>query len=526
MGFDVSYIVDILKFPWPLFPKYKNNYPVGLRFDIPAIYQDFVFEINLPPANKYELQSFVFSATGYKDGDCYSLKKNDDYIFYQIYTKELGQVRDVRPVKKIESDTDTLTFVFHNQTGTSKVIWIDLDFTAQKPVKITDVVTPGILGTSLVSPVAYFFATVGQQGYTDPNSINKAYWADNLVVDSIEIPTDFWYGRNALLATYGNTTSMLPDPFDSYHTYLFKLVKDTLGGFTTRLLTSMVWTEFKVNAIKDWGSGGLGLAGFSDTKLAEIYLSHLLRTPVCVFSSALLLLEGNRIDFIRQYLKPEHMFVFDWIDFDDVEADMNIGGFAYDPAGASTDPLEYGPFKTIKSYINIEPQTLSLSASYSRVVHPREYYFPEGSTSWLDAHFHSMDSEIDPLATYDLTISDPAINTAEVFTHEMGHAIDFYQRDRSGKLFSQQEDWLSISGWDINYFTLYEYGSSPILPVSTYKSLNMESTEPSVSSYGASHPMEDFAETYALYCCNPRVLREQYPQRWAFIDKYVKGIRP
>jgi hypothetical protein len=525
MGFDVSYIVDILKFPWPLFPKYKYNYPVGLRFDIPALHRDFVYEINLPAANKYELQSITFSATGYKDGDFYSLKKNNEFVLYRIFTKELGQVKDLRPVVRVDADTDTLTFIFSNETGTSKVIWVDLDFTAQKPVTIGDVETPELGGNVDISPLAYFYAVDGQPGYIDPSYINTVYWAKNLVVNSIDIPTEFWEGRDTLLAAYGNLDTMI-EVVDSYHKYLFKFVKDTIAGFTSPFITSKPWVEFKDDCALPWKQGGFGLSSLNRRKRAEIYLSHMLRVPVKVFSSADMILEGNRIDFIKQYLKPEHMFVFDWVDFADVEDDPNIGGFAFDPAGVTTDPDEYRSLRTIKSYINIEPQTLYLDADYSRVAHPREYYFPEGSTSWLDAHYHYMDGETDPLEAYDLNTNDPVINTAEVFTHEMGHAIDFYQRDKTGKMFSQQADWLGIGGWEADYFDLYEYGDSPFLNVTQYKSIGNGVTEPPVSPYGASHPVEDFAETYALYCCNPRVLKEQFPRMWMFMEQYVKNMVP
>lgn len=134
----VSIVADILKFPWPLFPKYKQTFPLGLRYDIPPVIQDCSFEIHLPPDNNYELQAVVFSATGYKDGDSYSLYRNTDILLNRIYTKELAQKIDIRPVRKISSTTDTLTLVFHNATGTSKVIWVDLDMTSQKIVKTTD----------------------------------------------------------------------------------------------------------------------------------------------------------------------------------------------------------------------------------------------------------------------------------------------------------------------------------------------------------------------------------------------------
>jgi hypothetical protein len=137
MGFDISYVVDILKFPWPLFPKNKNVFPLGLRYDIPAVIQDNEFEISLPVGKSLELLSLAFSATGYKDRDKYSLIKNNEYIVKDIYTKELGQVKEIRPVVKLIADDDTLTFIYHNDSGTSKVIWIDLDMTVDTPVEHT-----------------------------------------------------------------------------------------------------------------------------------------------------------------------------------------------------------------------------------------------------------------------------------------------------------------------------------------------------------------------------------------------------
>lgn len=134
MGFNVSVIADILKFPWPLFPKYKYIYHQGERFDIPAFTQEFTVEIQLPTNNKYELLSLAFASTGYKDCDNFSLKLNGKVILNHIYTKELGQVKEIKPVRKIDSNLDTLTFTYANSSGTSKVIWVDFDLTAQKEI--------------------------------------------------------------------------------------------------------------------------------------------------------------------------------------------------------------------------------------------------------------------------------------------------------------------------------------------------------------------------------------------------------
>lgn len=134
MGFKPDIIQEILKFPHPLYPRYKYSYPIGLRFDIPALKRDFEILINLPPANVYQLQSFAISSTGYKDGDSFSLKRNNDVIFEGLYTKELPQKIKVSPLVDVDPLQHVVKFIFHNDTGSSKVIWFDLDFVSQKLV--------------------------------------------------------------------------------------------------------------------------------------------------------------------------------------------------------------------------------------------------------------------------------------------------------------------------------------------------------------------------------------------------------
>jgi hypothetical protein len=134
MSFNIGIITEILRFPWPLFPKYKYIYHMGQRFDIPALQQDYTFTVQLPADNKYELLSLAFASTGYKDGDNFSLKLNDKFILSTIYTKELGQVKEIKPVRKIDPSLDTLTFIYSNITGSSKVIWVDFDLTSQKEI--------------------------------------------------------------------------------------------------------------------------------------------------------------------------------------------------------------------------------------------------------------------------------------------------------------------------------------------------------------------------------------------------------
>lgn len=143
MGFDVSVIADIFKFPWPLFPRYKHPYSISGRYEITAEMKDFEFAVSLPTDDMFELQSIVFSATGYKDSDYFSIMLNDDYIMKNIYTKELGQVKEVRPVVKIDPSIDTLKFIYSNSTGTSKVVWLDFDMVHRGPLNSATFANPG-----------------------------------------------------------------------------------------------------------------------------------------------------------------------------------------------------------------------------------------------------------------------------------------------------------------------------------------------------------------------------------------------
>ena len=136
MGFSVDVVADILKFPSPLFPKFKNQCPLGFRYEIPLT-QDtanvYNFQMELPTDNEFELQGVSVSQSGYSDRDYFELLVNNTYVLKQIFTKQLGQEKDIRPIVKIKS-TDVVKFVYNNATGTSKTVWVDLELTCKKPI--------------------------------------------------------------------------------------------------------------------------------------------------------------------------------------------------------------------------------------------------------------------------------------------------------------------------------------------------------------------------------------------------------
>lgn len=134
MSFQATIVLDgsISKFPYPLFPKFRYPYNKGYRFEIPAVAGDHDFILNKPNVD-LELLMVTFSASGYKDTDSWSILANGHIVYDTIYTKEVGQVKPLSSVKRILT-SDAITFTFHNDSGTSKVLWVDLDFMAKTAV--------------------------------------------------------------------------------------------------------------------------------------------------------------------------------------------------------------------------------------------------------------------------------------------------------------------------------------------------------------------------------------------------------
>jgi hypothetical protein len=124
----------ISKFPYPLFPKFKHPYSLGFRLEVMEQVTEFILDFELPSVDM-ELVEITFTASGYNDGDFWSLVINDQYVLNNIYTKEVGQVKPLKVIKSIPSGSTQNKFIFSNVSGQSKIIWIDLDFTCKEPIQ-------------------------------------------------------------------------------------------------------------------------------------------------------------------------------------------------------------------------------------------------------------------------------------------------------------------------------------------------------------------------------------------------------
>lgn len=132
MGFAVNVIADILKFPNPLFPKYKNYVNFGMRYDVPPLKLDITLKVNFPQNLVYELQNIEFDFTGWKDSDSLSIYKNNNVVALNVFGKELPQRLNVRPIIKLLPEKDEFFIEIHNTTGTSKVLLIDFGLSCNK----------------------------------------------------------------------------------------------------------------------------------------------------------------------------------------------------------------------------------------------------------------------------------------------------------------------------------------------------------------------------------------------------------
>lgn len=145
MSFNVNYsaggLIDRVKridgittpvqiiLPPHLFATYERPFVKGFRLEMPAIPGTYPVEYVAP--QDMELLSIEVGCTGYSDIDCWSFYINGTVYCETIYCKEVAQVKSFGAVKL--KTGDVLRLEFNNNSGTSKVLWLDLNF-AIKPL--------------------------------------------------------------------------------------------------------------------------------------------------------------------------------------------------------------------------------------------------------------------------------------------------------------------------------------------------------------------------------------------------------
>ena len=223
MGFDVVYVADIQQFPRPLFPKFKHNYRVGTRLDIPAVVGDFYINADLafPPITLYELVWLVVGCTGYKDGDSWSLiwrpdsMTNGNIVFKDIYFKEHPERKHMMPVRRFDPSIHQLVFVYHNRTGTSKVTYVDFECVSRIPITTeyetrTVKVTP-FLSLNISPPGGSYYGSV------------------EVTITSNE-PCNIWYTLDGTNPKTDGTSLPYTEPFPVYSEAIVKAIAEDMFG--------------------------------------------------------------------------------------------------------------------------------------------------------------------------------------------------------------------------------------------------------------------------------------------------------
>jgi hypothetical protein len=120
----------ISKLPYPVFPRFKNPYGKGFRFQLPPTVGTISLDLGPLPSVELELIEITFMQSGFDDRDNWTLTVNGGTVLDTVYTKELGQVKTLKGVKRIGLG-EPVQIQYHNESGTSKVVWVDIDCMAK-----------------------------------------------------------------------------------------------------------------------------------------------------------------------------------------------------------------------------------------------------------------------------------------------------------------------------------------------------------------------------------------------------------
>ncbi len=177
----------------------------------------------------------------------------------------------------------------------------------------------------------------------------------------------------------------------------------------------------------------------------------------------------------------------------------------YSDIGADKNGFRLKTLKLIISALNSTPEHL-----HKRTIHNSTFY-PYLKGYKLKLHNESTIADATGIV-YENMMDDYKDNRQiYIIAHEIGHRAG--QTEDYG-LLDEGDEWLNISGF------------SEVLDGKAYfKSYKKLDKRVTISTYGNTDPLEDFAETYAMYRFAPDRLRKRSPRRYAFMrDRVFNGI--
>lgn len=95
----------------------------GECLQIPIILGDY--EVKFESIEDWMLTDITYSLSSWNYQDSWSLFVNNEKIFSTVYTKEFGENKHFEVFYKVPKSSE-VRFVFHNNSGANKILWVDL----------------------------------------------------------------------------------------------------------------------------------------------------------------------------------------------------------------------------------------------------------------------------------------------------------------------------------------------------------------------------------------------------------------
>jgi hypothetical protein len=92
---------------------------------VPPGRHDYIIEF--VPTDDIYLTAITMSQIGWKLEDTWSLRVDNNDIFTNISTKEVGEKKSFTRYMKVQADS-IIEFVLHNKSGNSRQLWVDFEF--------------------------------------------------------------------------------------------------------------------------------------------------------------------------------------------------------------------------------------------------------------------------------------------------------------------------------------------------------------------------------------------------------------
>lgn len=135
MAFTINYsaggIIDEVKnvnIPGVI-PEKRIPYTKGFKLDVPALKD--IYSIVYVPEVDMELLAVAIACSGYMPEDYWELSVDGVKIMETIYTKELPESNGLGTLLgcayKVQAGQE-VKIDFHNDSGTSKIVWVNLRF--------------------------------------------------------------------------------------------------------------------------------------------------------------------------------------------------------------------------------------------------------------------------------------------------------------------------------------------------------------------------------------------------------------